>query len=234
MQFIQDIIANSQWPVLTAFLLGLAVALHPCPLAANIAAMGYIARDVNSRRKVFFNGIYYTIGRVLAYTVLGIIIIAVMRNGMNTLHISDFFSLWGERILGPVLIIIGLYFIFSSRLHKEEHCPHLSTRRHLLHGWGGSLLLGILLALSFCPESAIVYFGILMPMSAQSSIGYSLPIIFSVATAIPTLIMAWGFAYGIGMSGTASLKGKLSKAQHAINGIVGVLFICTGIFCLIF
>ena len=144
MQFIQDIIANSQWPVLTAFLLGLAVALHPCPLAANIAAMGYIARDVNSRRKVFFNSIYYTIGRVLAYTLLGIIIIAVMRNGMNTLHISDFFSLWGERILGPVLIIIGLYFIFSSRLHKEEHCPHLSTRRHLLHGWGGSLLLGIL------------------------------------------------------------------------------------------
>ena len=102
MDWIHGIIEHTQFPLLTAFLLGLIVALHPCPLATNIAAMGYIARDVANRRRVFLNGLFYTFGRMIAYSVLGMVLIVVLRNGADMLSLGHWFSEWGERLLAPV------------------------------------------------------------------------------------------------------------------------------------
>lgn len=135
-------------------------------------------------------------------------------------------------MLAPLLIVIGLYFIFSARLHREEHCPNVNSRGNKLQGRGGSFLLGVLLALSFCPESAIVFFGMLIPLSAKSVSGYALPTVFSLATAIPTVLMAWAVAYGI--SGSTVLKKHIATAQRWINVTVGALFIGAGLFCCFF
>ena len=72
MEFLQTLLESSSTPIITAFLLGLINAMSPCPLATNIAAIGFIGRDIENRKRVFFNGILYTLGRVVAYTVLGI------------------------------------------------------------------------------------------------------------------------------------------------------------------
>lgn len=232
MDYILNMIENSQWPVLTAFLLGLAVALHPCPLATNIAAMGYIARNVQDRKMVLINGLYYTLGRILAYTLLGAIIILIMRSGAVTTTIGQWFGSWGERLLAPLLILIGVYFLFASRIHNEEHCPNIASRKAKLGGRAGSMAIGVVLALSFCPESAIVYFGMLMPLSAKSLSGYSLPLVFSVATAVPTVLLAWAVAYGI--SGSSALKKRAAKVQRWVNAIVGIMFIAAGLFCCFF
>lgn len=231
MEFIQSLIDDNSVPVLTAFLLGLIVALHPCPLAANVAAMGYLAKDAHDRRRVFMNGLAYTVGRILAYSALGVALIAVFRGSGGMEAVGRWFGEWGERLLAPVLIIIGLYFILDRFLHKHEHCPDVSSRGRRFHGLWGSLLLGVLLALSFCPESAIVYFGMLMPLSARSPGGYLLPIVFSVATSIPAVLLAWGVAYGIG--GTSAMKRKMGVVQRWINVVVGALFIAAGVFCLV-
>lgn len=232
MDFILNIIENSQWPVLTAFLLGLAVAAHPCPLATNIAAIGYIARHVHDRKRVLANALYYTLGRIAAYTLLGIAIVFAMKEGFAADATGTFFGTWGERLLAPVLIIIGVYFIFAARIHKEEHCPNVDSRGGKLGGRTGSLLLGVALALSFCPESAIVYFGMLMPLSAKASVGYALPAVFSVGTAIPVVLLTWAVAYGA--AGSETLKKHAAKAQRLINAIVGALFIGAGLFCCFF
>jgi len=232
MDFILNIVENSQWPVFTAFLLGIAVALHPCPLATNIAAMGYIARHVHDRKRVITNSLYYTLGRIMAYTMLGVAIVFAMKRGFAADAISGFLSEWGERLLAPLLIIIGIYFVFAARLHKDEHCPNVSSQGDKFGGRMGSLLLGALLALSFCPESAIVFFGMLMPLSAKSAVGYSLPAVFSVATAIPVVLLAWVVAYGATSSET--FKKHAATAQKFINAVVGALFIGAGLFCCFF
>ena len=232
MDFILNMIENSQWPVLTAFLLGLVVALHPCPLATNIAAMGYIARNMHDRRRVIINGLFYTFGRIVAYSILGVIIVLAIKNGFAATVAGRMFGEWGERLLAPLLIIIGVYFIVSSRLHKGDHCPNVASRSGRLNGRAGSFVLGVLLALSFCPESAIVFFGMLMPLSAKSPAGYAMPVVFSVATAIPTVLMAWAVAYGV--SGSPKLKKRISAAQRWINAVVGIMFIGAGIFCALF
>lgn len=232
MDSILNIIENSSWPVLTAFLLGLAVAVHPCPLATNIAAMGYIARHASDSRKVLVNGLYYTLGRIVAYSALGAAIVLAMKSGAATSALGGFFGEWGERLLAPFLIIIGVYFLFAARLHKEEHCPNVATRGGRLSGRTGSFALGAVLALSFCPESAIVYFGMLMPLSAKATAGYALPAVFSVATAVPTVLMAWAVAYGV--AGSDTFKKNAATAQRLINAVVGVLFIGAGLFCYFF
>ncbi len=232
MEFIQNLINNSHLPALTAFLLGILVALHPCPLATNIAAMGLMAKDVHDRKNVFFNGLFYTLGRILSYSLLGVLIISVLRNGAEMMNLSSWFSEWGERLLAPILIIIGVYFVLNERIHNETHCHDISSNKRKSHGYLGCLLLGIVLALSFCPESAIVYFCILMPMSAKSTAGYALPVIFSIATAIPTVILAWGVAYGL--TGTSAMRERMNKIQKWMNIIVGILFIAAGLFCFFF
>ena len=230
MDFIQGIIDNSGVPALTAFLLGLMVALHPCPLAANVAAMGYLAKDAHRRRGVFANCMAYIAGRILAYSLLGVMLIAVLRGSGGVEAVGRWFAEWGERVLAPVLIAVGLYFILERFIHKHEHCPDVAAHGRRFRGVWGSLLLGVLLALSFCPESAIVYFGMLMPLSAHSAGGYLLPVVFAVGTSVPAVLLAWGVAYGIG--GTSSMKRRMGVAQRWINVVVGVLFIGAGVFCL--
>lgn len=228
MEELQEVIHHSQWPVLTAFILGVLVALHPCPLATNIAAMGYIGKDIEDRRRVFLSGLLYTLGRTISYSLLGWLIIVLLRSGVSVLHLGDFFTTWGERLLGPLLIIIGVYLLYNDLLHHHEHVPRLP--------FGGKhttpFVLGLLFALAFCPESGIVYFGMLMPMSLESSWGYILPVSFAIGTGLPVIIMSWVFAYS--MNGLSRLNSGMLIVKAWLTRLVAVFFILAGVFVLIF
>lgn len=227
MDWLHEMIENTQAPVVTAFLLGLVVALHPCPLATNIAAMGYIAKDMGRGKRILISGLCYTLGRVLAYSLLGIVLIVVFRGSVDMESLGRRFGEWGEKLLSPLLIIIGLYFLLTKFFHKHEHCPTLPVLGLRLRGNAGSLVLGILLALSFCPESAIVYFGMLMPLSAKAETGVFLPVVFSMATAIPTVLIAWVVAFGA--SGMPVVRASMHAVQRWMSIVVGILFIGAGI-----
>ena len=74
MEALQQLLETSQFPIVTAFILGLMTAISPCPLATNITAIGFISKDISSQRKVFFNGLIYTLGRAITYTTLGVLL----------------------------------------------------------------------------------------------------------------------------------------------------------------
>lgn len=236
---IQHLMSDSQWPVLTVFLLGLLVAIHPCPLATNIAALGYISQAVREkdssvkrvRRTILNNGLMYVLGRTLAYSVLGAVLIFLVTQGVSILHLGNQMSEWGERLLAPVLIIIGLYLLYIDLLHHHDHVPDIQHDRKRFRGLYGSLLLGIFFAMAFCPESGIVYFGILIPMSVESSPGYLLPVVFAIGTGLPVLLMAWILSYSV------DAFQRMNKVMHILQAwtsrVVAVLFIIAGIVCLL-
>lgn len=232
MEYVQELLGSGEFPVLTAFLLGLLVALHPCPMAAGVAAMSYVARDLGSRGRVFRGGLLYAAGHALAYTVLGAALIAVIRSGNDILHVGDSFGEWGERVLVVILIGVGLWMLLNPLFHRHEHVPSVSAVAGRLGGSRGSFLLGVVLALAFCPESAVVYFGMVIPMSAGSSAGYLLPAVFAVATSLPVVLIAWMFAYGV--AGVPALRARLDTVQRWINAAVGAVFVAAGVFCLLF
>lgn len=229
MEWLQTLLDSSTTPVPTAFLLGLLTAISPCPLATNIAAIGYIGKDIEDRRHVFLNGLLYTAGRIVAYTVLGLVLILIIRQGASMFGIQKFIGTWGEMLLGPALIVIGLLMLFSHRLNFPQFGFNGSNAEGLKrHGGWGAFLLGVLFAMAFCPSSGMFYFGMLIPMSATATMGYLLPVVFALATALPVLIVAWLLAFS--MQEVGRFYGWMKGIERWTTIIVGVLFVLIGLY----
>jgi len=227
MEFLQSILESSQFPFLTAFILGLMTAISPCPLATNITAIAFISKDIENKRKVFINGLIYTIGRAISYTSLGLLFYF----GASQFQISGFFQNYGERILGPLLILIGLLMLDIIKINF----PGLSKLSEKMEkksqsGFWGVLLLGVVFALAFCPYSGVLFFGMLIPMTITSASGLYLPVIFALATGIPVIIFAWFIAYTIG--GVGNLYNKIKIFEIWFRRVVAVTFIGVGIYYL--
>ena len=228
MDILQTWLEGSEVPVLTAFLLGLLTAVSPCPLATNITAIGFISKDIESKDRTVLHGILYTIGRMVAYSLLGALLIWMLRRGFDTFDLQSKVSQWGEMLLSPVLIVMGLVMLFGDRLPLSGFSLNASEKSGRLRGAWGSLLLGILFAMAFCPTSGMFYFGMLIPMSASATGGYALPAVYALATGLPVVIVAWIIAYSIG--NIAGFYKKMQVFQKWLNRMVAVLFIIVGIY----
>lgn len=228
MGWLQTLLDNSTTPLVTALLLGLLTALSPCPLATNIAAIGYIGKDIEDRRSVFRKGLLYTLGRVVAYTLLGIVLIGIIRSGASMFGVQKFIGTWGELLLGPLLIVIGLLMLFGHRLNLPQFGFNGKGEGLAKKGSWGAFLLGVLFAMAFCPSSGMFYFGMLIPMSSTATMGYLLPVVFAVATALPVLIVAWILAFSAGEIG--KFYGRVKTIERWLSIVVGVVFIIVGIY----
>lgn len=228
MDWLQNLLDNSSTPVITAFLLGLLTAISPCPLATNIAAVGFIGRNIENRKRVFINGTLYTLGRVLSYTLLGVVLIMILREGSSMFGIQKTIGTWGELLIGPMLLIIGLFMLWGDRLNLPKFGFNGNAEGLARKGGAGALLIGVLFALAFCPTSGVFYFGMLIPMSATATAGYLFPAVFAIATAIPVLIVAWILAFSVQQM--SSFYGRIKTVQKWLNLIVGILFIVIGVY----
>lgn len=135
---------------------------------------------------------------------------------------------WGERVLGPALLVIGLFMLFGDRLNLPQFGFKGNAEGLARKGGWGALLIGILFALAFCPTSGVLYFGMLIPLSATTTAGYLLPAVFAIATALPVLVVAWILAFSVQQVGR--LYGRMRTVQRWMNLFVGVLFIGIGIY----
>lgn len=228
MEFLQKILENTQYSVVTAIILGLMTAISPCPLATNISAIGFISRDIEDRRRVFLNGLVYTLGRAISYTGIAVIIYF----GAGQIDLSGWFQRWGEKFLGPILIIIGLFMLdfitvnlpgigsFTEKIGEKGRSSYMNT-----------LLLGMLFAMAFCPYSGVLYFVMLIPMTVASADGLILPVVFAIATGIPVIIFAWLLAFAVGNVG--KMYSRIKAFEIWFRRVVAVLFIGVGIWYII-
>ncbi|MFW5886903.1 MAG: aromatic aminobenezylarsenical efflux permease ArsG family transporter [Bacteroidota bacterium] len=227
-EFLTNIMDNSSLPIVTAFALGLMTAISPCPLATNITAIGFIGKDVENRRKVFINGLVYTLGRAIAYTLLALIIFI----GADQFKISGWFQQYGEKIIGPLLILIGLLMLDILKI-KFPGMGNFSRKfqEKGKHSYLDMILIGVIFALAFCPYSGVLYFGMLIPMTITSASGLYLPVIFALATGIPVIIFAWLLAYTV--SGVGKFYTNLKTFETWFRRVVAILFIGVGIYYVI-
>ena len=228
MDFLQSLLDNSSIPAITAFILGILTAVSPCPLATNITAIGFISKDIENHHRIFINGLLYTFGRIVTYTALGFILIPILREGASMFMVQKAVSKYGEMLIAPVLIIIGIFMLDIIKLNIPKVNIGGEGLKKKTKGSWGAMLLGVLFALAFCPTSGVFYFGMLIPMSATATAGYLLPVVFAIATALPVLAVAWILAFSVQQMG--SFYGKMQKVQKWMNLIVGVVFIIIGIY----
>lgn len=228
MEYLQNLSDGSTIPMLTAFLLGVLTAISPCPLATNIVAVSYISKNPENRRRIFFDGLFYTLGRVTAYTLLGAVLISVLREGASIFAIQKFIGKWGEILIAPVLVLIGTFMLFGHRLNLPKF--GISDRcAKIAHGgrWG-AFMLGVIFSLTFCPTSGVFYFGMLIPMSAAETGGYLLPAVFAVGSGLPIVALAWILAYSI--AGLAAFYNRMQVIQKWLATAAGMLFVAAGIY----
>lgn len=229
MEWLQEMLDNSGTPVVTAILLGLLTAVSPCPLTANIAAMGYIGREAGDRRRMFRNGIYYILGRTLSYTVLGIALIIIINEGASIFGIQRAISKWGELLAGPLLMATGAFMLFGDKLNLHGLSINDSAAvKYVSHGSFGAFAIGVMFAMAFCPISGVLYFGMLIPISAATPHGYLLPALFAVATSLPVVAAAWILAFGV--ERIAGFYGKMQKVHKLMNIAAGAVFIIAGLY----
>lgn len=228
MEILQAWLDSSDVPVVTAFLLGVLTAISPCPLATNITAVGFISKDIEDKRRIFLHGILYAVGRIVAYSLLGALLIYMLRRGIDTFELQTSISRWGELLTAPILLIIGVLMLVDVKMPLSKLGFSVSGRTERLRGKCGALLLGMLFAMAFCPMSGLFYFGMLIPMSASSSGGYLLPVIYALATGLPVVGVAWIIAYS--MANIAVFYKKMQWLQRWLNRLVAVLFIIVGLY----
>lgn len=228
MEFLTNLLDNNSFPLISAFILGLMTAISPCPLATNITAVGFISKDIQDRKKVFFNGLVYTLGRSISYVLLAV----ALFYSADTLQISGFFQKYGEKIVGPLLIIIGLIMLDFIKI-KFPGFSALTDKVQTNGGKGywGVLLLGVVFALAFCPYSGVLYFGMLIPMTVSDGNAFILPFTFAVATGLPVILFAWLIAFTV--SGVGNVYNKIKIFEIWFRRLIAILFIAVGIYYVI-
>lgn len=211
---------------ISALWLGILTSVSPCPLTSNILAISFVSRRVDKPGKVLVAGFLYTLGRVLAYVVLGC---ALVFSLVAIPAVSQFLQKYMTKLLGPILIVAGMFLTNLLSFTPKGHgiSDHLQKRVEQSE-YVGSLLLGILFALSFCPISAALFFGSLIPTALKLKSAILLPAAYGIGTGIPVIIFALMIALGADWAGRAfDTVGKVGLWARIVTGTA---FILVGIY----
>lgn len=226
MDIINTLIGTYNIPILTAFLLGILTSISPCPLATNITAIAYISKDIKTPRHTVINGLFYTLGRGLSYTLLATLIYF----GLSSFQISRIFQGWGDKVLGPVLIILGLVMFGIIKLPINTNNETIEKFKAWIatKGYIGSLLLGMLFAFAFCPYSGVLFFGILTPLVLKSHEALLLPPMFALGTGLPVILFSFLIAFS--MQKMSHAFAMVTKVEKITRYVVASTFVVVGIY----
>jgi len=210
----------------SALWLGILTSISPCPLATNVAAVSFLSKKIAHPALVFISGLAYTIGRMAAYALLGWIIISSL---LSVPQVAQFLQKYMAKALGPLLIITGLFLLEVITLKLPG--ISISQKHHnklVESGAPGAFLLGIIFALAFCPVSAALFFGSLIPLALNSNAGALLPFIYGVGTGLPVLVFT--IAIAMVMTSLSHWFHKITRLECYTRRITGGIFILVGLY----
>lgn len=213
--------------IVTAGWLGFLCSISPCPLATNIAAISFVGRKVGRVGAVLGAGLLYTLGRTLTYAVLGMLLVGGLTAASELSHVLQKYM---NLLMGPLLILVAMVLLGMIRFGAGSGGGFVDALRRRAEQFGvcGAFLLGVLFALSFCPTSAALFFGSLLPLAVRLESGFLLPGVFGVATGLPVLFFAFLLAFS---------ANKVGRAYHRLAGfevwaqrITGIVFLAAGFY----
>jgi cytochrome c biogenesis protein CcdA len=203
------------------------MAISPCPLATNITAIAYISKRLDNKKRTLLTGVSYTLGRMFTYVTIASLIVW---SGLNIQFISLGLQKYGERLLGPLLVVIGIIMLdiikiklFKGNSRLEDIKEKLSKK-----GLAGSFVLGVLFALAFCPFSAVLFFGMLIPLAINTGDGLIIPSVFAIATGLPVIFFSLILVYSLSKLG--KIMNKVQTFERWVRTCVSIIFIIIGIF----
>jgi cytochrome c biogenesis protein CcdA len=220
-----ETMGTSSIPLVAAFFIGLMMAISPCPMATNITAIAYISKKLERGKKTLMVGLFYALGRMITYVAIASFIVWF---GLNMQTISFMLREYGEKLLGPLLICIGVVMLDILKINLPGSSLKLNETKEKLskEGFAGSFILGAVFSLAFCPFSAVLFFGMLIPLAIKSSDAIVIPAVFAMATSLPVIIFSLILVYGV--STLSSVVNQVQMFERWMRRIVSILFILVG------
>lgn len=212
--------------ITTALWLGILTAISPCQLASSIAALSFVSKSMKKKNDIVLSGLFYTFGRSFCYAILGFLIVNAAWNIPFT---ANFLQKYMTKILGPFFIITGILLIFPVYIFPSWlKLPDGILKSKFISGYAGSFFLGFVLALAFCPISAALYFGSLIPLSLKAQSGILLPAVYGIGTGLPVFVFAVVVASGA--SYLEKFFENIRKIEEKSQLITGIVLATVGIY----
>lgn len=210
----------------TALWLGILTSISPCPLATNIAAISFIGRRVDRPHAVLGTGLVYACGRTLVYVALAALLVSSL---LSAPGVSLALQKYMNKAMGPLLIVVGMFLLglIQIRTRGSSLGPGVAQRAERWGIWGG-LLLGVVFALAFCPASAALFFGSLIPLSIKVESRLWVPMAYGLGTALPVIAFAVALAAGAGA--VARAFQQVSAFERWARTATGAVFIAVGFY----
>jgi cytochrome c-type biogenesis protein len=228
MDFLQNLLDNTKAPFFYAVILGLLTAISPCQLATNITAIAFIGRDISHKRRIFIDGLFYALGNATGYSSIGLILFF----GVSKFQVSKILISNGKLIMGILLIVTGIIMLDLIKL-KFPSFGKLTEKIHNRQNQANKLnaaLLGFFFAVTFCPYNAVLFFGMLIPLTITSVFGLYLPLVYSLSSGFPVIIIAYLLAFTV--SGIGNFYNGIRIFQKWFNRLVAIIFIVVGLYFL--
>lgn len=211
----------------SALWLGILTSMSPCSLATNVAAVSFISRDAAHPRTVFASGLLYTLGRTIAYAAVAMLLVT---SALSTPAVSHALQTHMNRILGPLLVLTGM--VLAGLLHfpgtgvrgPGEGIQGAARRM----GYWGAAPLGAVFALAFCPVSAALFFGSLLPLALAERSYVLLPSLYGVGTAIP--VIAFAVVISLGSNRVGRVFDRTVAVERWLRRVTGAVFVAVGIY----
>ena len=86
----------------------------------------------------------------------------------------------------------------------------------------------MIFALTFCPVSAALFFGSLIPIAIQAQSSVLMPSVYGIGTALPVLVFAVLIAFGVHAVGRAFKR--LSAFDKWARQATAVIFLAVGVY----
>ena len=222
-----EAMGTSDIAIVAAFFIGLMMAISPCPLATNITAVAYISKKIQNSRHTIMVGFVYTLGRMFTYVTLAFFIVSF---GLNVQSLALPLQKYGGMLIGPFLIIMGVLMLDVIELNflKESRKIDILKEKLSEKGYFGAFGLGVIFALAFCPFSAVLFFGMLIPLALKFSDGIFIPSVFAFATGLPVILFSFLLVYSISKMGI--VMNKVQLFEKYTRTVVSMVFIGVGLY----
>ncbi|MCC6699176.1 MAG: sulfite exporter TauE/SafE family protein [Candidatus Hydrogenedentes bacterium] len=214
------------WTAAGAVWLGILTSVSPCLMATNVAAISFLARKVNRRRDVLLSSAFYVLGQALAFVLLAMLIVTSL---VSVPLISHALQKYMFRLLGPILILASMPLLNlldvnlgSGRLKQWAQTWGSSG------GFGAAALLGILFAMSFCPTTAALFFGSLIPLAVANESSLFLPLMYALGVALPATVFSILIAFAAHEIGR--VFHKASQMEGWARRFTGAVFLAVGLY----
>ncbi len=225
-EFMQ-VMGSSEIPIIAAFFIGLMMAISPCPLATNITAIAYVSKKLDNAKHTLLVSLFYTLGRIFTYVTLTFLIVWL---GVNVQFIALWLQTYGAKLLGPLLIIIGVVLLDLIKFPSLKENKTISSLKEKLSKKGllGSFFLGLIFALAFCPFSAVLFFAMLIPLAVTAKDFLFIPTSFAIATGLPVIIFS--FILTKSVSNLSKVMNKVQTFEKYSRKIIAIIFLLVGIY----